>query len=191
MEPINKLGEKIRQVRTMRNVTVSELAERSGIAETVIDQIENGELVPSLSPLIRLARTLGVRLGTFLDDLEEIGPVVTRKGEQTKVVRVSDKADRHVSDLDFFSLAHGKAGRHMEPFMIEIAASSASNVKPSSHEGEEFIYVLSGIVEVLYGKDRFTLETGDSIYYDSIVAHHVHAAGGQAARILAVVYAPF
>ena len=60
----------------------------------------------------------------------------------------------------------------------------------SSHEGEEFIYVMEGVVEIAYGKKKHVIEAGDSIYYDSIVPHHVHGFEGQAARILAVVYTP-
>jgi len=56
---------------------------------------------------------------------------------------------------------------------------------------EEFIYVLEGIVEINYGKNTYILEEGDSIYYDSIVAHHVHAGAGSTAKILAVVYTPY
>jgi quercetin dioxygenase-like cupin family protein len=78
----------------------------------------------------------------------------------------------------------------MEPFIIDVHPGSGK-VNPSSHEGEEFIYVLSGQIEVLYGKDSFTLSTGDSIYYDSVISHHVHAVGTEDAKILAVVYAPY
>ena len=60
----------------------------------------------------------------------------------------------------------------------------------SSHEGEEFIMVMEGVMEISYGKHTYLLEEGDSIYYDSIVPHHVHAYEGQAAKILAVVYTP-
>jgi quercetin dioxygenase-like cupin family protein len=63
-------------------------------------------------------------------------------------------------------------------------------VRASTHEGEEFVYVLSGEVEVLYGKDMYRLKTGDCIYYDSIVPHHVHCVGDAEARVLGVVYAP-
>jgi quercetin dioxygenase-like cupin family protein len=60
----------------------------------------------------------------------------------------------------------------------------------STHEGEEFIHVLDGAVEVEYGKETHALAAGDSIYYDSIVPHQVRAAAGEPARILAVVFAP-
>jgi quercetin dioxygenase-like cupin family protein len=78
----------------------------------------------------------------------------------------------------------------MEPFMIEMEPSNQTDYKLSSHEGEEFIYVLEGEVEINYGKELYHLKTGDSIYLDSVVAHNVHAAGNQKARVLGVVYYP-
>jgi len=161
------------------------------LATELLQQIESGALIPSLGPLIRMARALGVRLGTFLDDSENVGPVIVRSGESRKVMRFSDKSRPASSDLDFFSLAANKAGRHMEPFLIDIHPSSALDAKPSEHEGEEFIYVFSGEVEVSYGKEIVRLSVGDSIYYDSIVPHNVHSTGSKPAQILAVVYAPY
>ena len=83
-----------------------------------------------------------------------------------------------------------KADRHMEPFIIDVAPTSDNDFVLSSHEGEEFIIVMEGIMEISYGKATYLLEEGDSIYYDSIVPHHVHAYEGQAAKILAVIYTP-
>lgn len=182
------LGEKVRSIRESRNVSLQELSERSEIPVEVIEQIEAGTLVTSLTPLLRIARILGVRLGTFVDDQESLGPVVTKTGSETAVVRVGNTVQ--VGAMDFFSLAQGKAGRHMEPFLIRIEGSSRENIRLSSHEGEEFIHVLEGRVEINYGRETYHLEQGDSIYYDSIVQHHVHSADGEIARILAVVYAP-
>ena len=79
----------------------------------------------------------------------------------------------------------------MEPFIVDIESGLQSDYMLSSHEGEEFIYVLEGEVEINYGKETYTLAKGDSIYLDSIVMHNVHAANQNSARILAVVYAPF
>jgi transcriptional regulator with XRE-family HTH domain len=186
----HSLGEKVRALRESRSLSVEQLAERAELAAELVGQIESGALIPSLSPLIRIARALGVRLGTFLDDMENLGPVLSRAGEHETVVRFSGRGPSAHSDLDFFSLAANKAGRHMEPFFIDIHPDSAKAVHNSAHEGEEFIYVLAGEVEVSYGKDTYHLAPGDCIYYDSIVPHHVHSAGGSEARIVAVVYAP-
>ncbi len=186
----NTIGEKVRLVREARKLSVDQLADRAQLRTELIARIESGDLIPSLSPLMRIARALGVRLGTFLDDQENVGPVVVRAGEQRKVMHVSDKSRPGRSDLDFFALAANKAGRHMEPFLIDIYPSSAQEAKPSAHEGEEFIFVFAGDVEIKYGTETYRLTHGDSIYYDSIVAHHVHCVGDRPAQILAVVYAP-
>jgi transcriptional regulator with XRE-family HTH domain len=186
----HSLGEKVRSIRESRSMSVAQLAERADLAPELVAQIESGALIPSLSPLIRIARSLGVRLGTFLDDEEQIGPVISRVGEHETVVRFSGRERPARSDLDFFSLAANKAGRHMEPFLIDIHPGSAQAARPSAHEGEEFMYVLAGEVEVVYGNDTYRLKAGDCIYYDSIVPHHVHSAGGSEARVVAVVYAP-
>ena len=187
----NTISGKLRLVRESRKLSQEQLAERAGLKSEMITEIESGALIPSLAPLIRIARALGVRLGTFLDDQEYVGPVVVKAGEKRKVMRVSDKNHPGHSDLDFFSLAANKAGRHMEPFLIDIHPSSAQEVKMSAHEGEEFIFVFAGEVEIAYGTETHRLSVGDSIYYDSIVAHSVHCAGDRPAQILAVVYAPF
>ncbi|MPM70234.1 hypothetical protein SDC9_117187 [bioreactor metagenome] len=78
----------------------------------------------------------------------------------------------------------------MEPFLIDIKPSDSSKLTASSHEGEEFLYVLKGSITVLYGLDEFVLNTGESIYYDSIVEHLVTSANDDPAQVLAVVYTP-
>ncbi|WP_407282301.1 XRE family transcriptional regulator [Methanolobus sp. WCC1] len=187
----NILGGKIRQIREMQNMSVEDLANNSNTSVDLINKLEDGALVPSLTPLMQIARALGVRLGTFLDDAPHNEPVVVKSGESDNIVRFSGNCDTcESSTLDFFSLAKDKADRHMEPFIIDVHPRSGE-INPSSHEGEEFIYVLSGQIEIIYGKDSYTLSTGDSIYYDSVVSHHVHAVGTEDAKILAVVYAPY
>jgi transcriptional regulator with XRE-family HTH domain len=183
------VGEKIKYLRESNKITLEVLSERSGLSTDQIIAIEENANLPSLAPLIKVARALGVRLVTFLDDHDELGPVVTRKTEKGEGISFSNNAVEKRKHMDYYSLSKAKSGRHMEPFIIDILASEAEFTL-SSHEGEEFIYVLEGMVEVNYGKDTYVLEPGDSIYYDSIVAHHVHAAPNTSAKILAVVYTP-
>jgi transcriptional regulator with XRE-family HTH domain len=190
MENKNSLGKKVQLFREMRNLSLEEVSKRSGLCVDEIQKIENGDLIPSLTPLIKIARVLGTRLGSFLDDDENLGPVVTRKETHTSITRFSNRDGAVSSDLDFFSLAQNKTSRHMEPFLIDIHPLSEKEYRMSSHEGEECIYVLSGSIEVKYGSETHVLNEGDSIYYDSIVEHHVHSASGEAARILAVIYTP-
>ncbi len=185
------VGEKIKQIRDMKKVSQEELAERSGMEIGMIRKIEDDKNIPSLAPLIKIARALGVRLGTFLDDSDSFGPVVVRSGEKQKGFRFTSQTSETREHLNFFSLAFDKVGRNMEPFIVDIEPSQQSDYMLSSHEGEEFIYVLEGEIEINYGKDTYYLSKGDSIYLDSIVMHNVHACNNQSARILAVIYAPF
>jgi len=185
------VGGKIKQIREMKKVSVEELAERSGMDTSMILKIEEEKNVPSLAPLIKIARALGVRLGTFLDDSDNFGPVVVRSGEYQKGARFTSQTSEAREHLNFFSLAFDKAGRNMEPFIVDIEPGLQSDYMLSSHEGEEFIYVLEGEIEINYGKEVYRLAKGDSIYLDSIVLHNVHAGNNNSAKILAVVYAPF
>jgi len=185
------VGEKIKQIREMKKVSVEELAARSGMELAMIQKIEQEKNIPSLAPLVKIARALGVRLGTFLDDSDNYGPVVVRSGEYQKGARFTSQSSEAREHLNFFSLAFDKAGRNMEPFIVDIEPGLLSDYMLSSHEGEEFIYVLEGEIEINYGKEIYRLAKGDSIYLDSIVLHNVHAGNNQSAKILAVVYAPF
>jgi len=185
------VGKKIKSIRESKNISVDELSERSGLATTQIASIEESDNLPSLAPLIKIARVLGVRLGTFLDDNDNLGPVISRKEVRTESISFSGGAVNARTHMEYFSLAGHKSGRHVEPFIIDILPNEENKFTLSAHEGEEFIYVLEGEVEISYGKDVYTLTQGDSIFYDSIVKHHVHAKDGKAAKILAVVYAPF
>jgi transcriptional regulator with XRE-family HTH domain len=187
----NRIGRKITTLRESLQLSRDELAERCDCDASVIEGLEGGQIAPSLAPLIKITRALGVRLGTLLDDDAGVGPVITRRDDAEEVARL--KSLETSSDggvLDFFSLAQGKAARHMEPFLIDVNPAKAGSHGLSSHEGEEFIFVLDGKIEIEYGKDLHVLDPGDSIYYDSVVPHQLRSHGGAPARILAVVYAP-
>lgn len=187
------VGKKIQGIRESKNLSIEEISERSGLSAEQIQSIENDQYLPSLGPLIKIARALGVRLGTFLDDNDDLGPVVCRAAdrERDRSISFSNDAAEARQNMIYHSLAKQKAGRHMEPFVIDVQPSEGKEFKLSAHEGEEFIYVMSGEVEIAYGKETYSLQEGDSIFYDSIVKHHVHGAPGKSAKILAVVYIPF
>ena len=78
MDTSKIVGEKIKALREDKSISIEELAQRSGLAIEQVERIENNIDIPSLAPLIKIARVLGVRLGTFLDDQDEVGPVVCR-----------------------------------------------------------------------------------------------------------------
>ncbi|MGI6048367.1 MAG: helix-turn-helix domain-containing protein [Petrimonas sp.] len=187
---MNPVTEKIKILCADKNISAEELAENAGLTVKQIELIFDSEKVPSLSSLIKISRALGVRLGTFLDDNENIGPVVNKSSNQSHPVTFTSHLTNDNSHIDFISLAASKAGRHMEPFLIDIKPYDSSKMATSSHEGEEFLYVLKGSITVLYGLHEFVLNVGESIYYDSIVEHLVTSTNNESAQVLAVVYTP-
>ncbi len=195
MSTANIVGQRIKAIREKRQMTTQDLAAAiPGDAEgnvLLIESLERGDLVPSLTPLLQIARALGVRLGSFLDDQIGNAIVMTKSRDVAATSRfVGSNLGERQAELAFHSLAANKADRHMEPFLIDVQPHHGEAVL-STHEGEEFIYVLEGAIELAYGKETYTIAAGDSLYYDSIVPHHLHAAGDAPAKILAVVYAPF
>ncbi len=183
----SKLGQRIRTYREQLDYPVETLAERSGVSADVIRAIENGDVVPILGTLIKLSRALGQRIGTFTDDQFKPDPVIVRAGEREaiKELPVTDKPDH----IRYFRLGAGKIDRHMEPCFIELLPDASP--APSSHEGEEFILVHEGEVELRYGEEVFRLKPGDTACYNSIVNHIVTAAGDKPATIFGVVFMPF
>jgi mannose-6-phosphate isomerase-like protein (cupin superfamily) len=114
---------------------------------------------------------------------------VVRRADRKEELSMLRGKDKPVS-LRFYSLGSGKSDRHMEPFYVELLPESEKARDLSSHEGEEFIVVYAGRVEVTYGTETVVLEAGDSIYYNSIVPHYVSCKGAQPAAIYAVLYIP-
>jgi len=186
------IGHKIIALREAHDVSQEELAQRIGCSIEEMALIEASPTVNGLAPLIKITSALGVRLGTLLDDDNGMGPALMRAADlestDARNSRASLETGTTDAPLEFFSLAQGKVSRHMDPFIIDITPQTKEDI--SSHEGEEFIYVLSGVVEIVYGKDTFILEPGDSIYYDSIVPHQVRNGHEGLSRILACVYTP-
>ncbi|MEG0072410.1 MAG: XRE family transcriptional regulator [Raoultibacter sp.] len=187
----NKLGTKITTLRESLRLSQEELAQRCNCDLSVIEGLEAGALAPSLAPLIKITRALGVRLGTLMDDDVALGPVYTQMGQIEEATRMKSlETSSDAGTLNFFSLAEGRSSRHMDPFIITVTPSGDVDHVLSQHEGEEFLYGIEGPVEIEYGKETYVLQPGESLYYDSIVPHQVRAHNDQQAKFLAVVYTP-
>jgi len=123
MSEENKIGVKIRQIREDRGMSKEELAESSQSSVELIEELESGALIPSLTPLLKIARAMGVSLGTFLDDSPHSGPFMVKSGKSDNIIRFSGQGlgdHSNKSAMEFYSLAYGKGDRHMEPFIIDV-----------------------------------------------------------------------
>jgi mannose-6-phosphate isomerase-like protein (cupin superfamily) len=189
MMQTGKVNQRISYFMEQRQMNIETLSQKTGLDSGLLDTMLAEDVYPPLGPLMKIARALGVRLGTFLDDQDSCDPYIVRKSQRQKEFSVLAGKNKPAS-LNFFSLGKGKTDRHMEPFFVEILPESAREKKLSSHEGEEFITVIKGSIEIQYGKEIQILNEGDSVYYNSIVPHYVSCAGDNKAEIHAVIYIP-
>ena len=182
----SKVGERIKMYRERLEMSVEDLAQKSGVSGYIIKSIESSEVLPALGVLTKISRALGQRLGTFMDDQFKPDPIITRAAdlEAAKVARQGMNEYGYATH----SLAIGKPDRHMDPFRIEFAADGVDAV--SHHEGEELIICISGEVELTYGPDKTVLKAGDTAYYNSCVKHGLRALGGKPASIYGIVFMP-
>ena len=182
-----ELGKRIRTFRERNSLTQEDLAQAAGLNLDLIVSVEAGTTYPSLGVLLMLARALGQRVGTFMDDHLREDPLIVRAGEPQREVSPHPGAPK--GPYRYFSLGRGKTDRHMEPLYLEIEPDQPETL--NSHEGEEFIIVVSGEVVLQYGEATHRLLPGDTMYYNSVVPHAVSAGRGRPASIYAVIYQPF
>lgn len=186
MNASEKLGARVRKYREKLGLSVEDLAKNAGIDPALISNIEDGNTYPAIGVMVKLSRSLGQRLGTFTDDQYREDPLIVRESERK--AEAMPHRGTNPNGYHYYLLGKGKTDRHMEPFFIRIEPSES--VELSSHEGEEFIIVVSGEVVLRYGQNTYQLREGDSMYYNSVVPHQVVAANGAPASIYAVVYMP-
>jgi transcriptional regulator with XRE-family HTH domain len=183
-----KIGSRIKNFRERKGWTREELAEKTTLDAAFITSVEEGEVNPALGIMVKIARALGTRLGTFMDDEITSDPLIVRLAER-KEETVAHASGAASPDMTYYHLGRGKADRSMEPFFITLEPTTEPQ-DLSSHEGEEFIVVVSGEVSLVYGNEEHILGPGDSMYYNSVVPHYVGAHGDAPAQIYAVVYVP-
>ena len=182
-----KVGEKIKLLREKKKLTLPDLAQKSGFSSAVLSQIENHMISPPLGTIIKLAKALEVEPGYFFKEKPKSPYVIVRKDERVSVSRVASKEGVSYG-YSYESLGADKKDRKMEPFIVTLDPETVKKPAQSTHDGEEFIFVLEGEMEVTLGDHSDVLTAGDSIYYSSTIPHRVGAKGNAPAKILAVLY---
>lgn len=184
-----RVGEKIKRLREEKGMSLPELAEKSGFSSALLSQIENHMISPPLGTLIRLGQAMDVSIGYFFEDKSEAPFVIVRASERKHVSRVASKEGVKFG-YSYESLAQDKKNRYMEPFLVTLEPATKKDRNAYSHEGEEFIFVLEGEMEVTLEDHTDILKPGDCIYFDSKLRHRVECLGDKETRILAVIHAP-
>jgi transcriptional regulator with XRE-family HTH domain len=182
--PCDQIGRRIQKIREQKGISISDLSQLTGFDKQMLQEIEKGDICPQLGTVIKLSKALDSALERLIGDEGRKLYAVTRRDER-KIVARTTTSHGHRPAYTYMSLATEVKGRHMEALMVEL--EEISDDETSVHAGEEFIYVLDGVVALHIGDDHFDLKPGDSAYYLSTTAHLLSAKGGKA-KILAVIY---
>ncbi|MBN1904868.1 MAG: FAD-binding protein [Deltaproteobacteria bacterium] len=174
------IGEKIRKIRNANNWTIEYLAEKTDQTPEFIEKVENGEMVPSVSFLLKLSRALGVDPGTFLSDEEKAQ--IEDKRAKAFITRTKNYA--------YQTLTPGAENQHLRGFMITIEAKQDHKPVAYKHEGEEFIYVMEGSLEITLDSKITNLKIGESMHYNSEIPHKLRNVGNETTRCLVMLYTP-
>jgi transcriptional regulator with XRE-family HTH domain len=180
------LGNRVRQTRTARGITLEQLAALTGFTTSYLSKIENRRKVPPIATLARIARAFEVDIAYFFEGdraTKDESVSVVRANERQPVIRGGTSFG-----YDYEGLAHTKRNKHMEPFIFTFPSSISKDVS-FEHEGEEFVFVLSGRVKFEAGRQSWVLQAGDSLYMDSSIPHRGHSIGGEA-KALVIIFQP-
>lgn len=183
------LGQKIKNLRQRKGSSLQQVAEKAGLSEPLLSQIESEVVAPPVATLLKISKALGVNIGYFFQDQEtEKHAVIVPRNERKKVFR---RIHEDPSKVGYYyeSLAYPKADKHMEPFHVTFEPKGKEDLLFFTHKGEEFIYILDGQLEFNYENETYSLGVGDSLYFDSSIPHAFRAIGKKPATAIDVIYA--
>ena len=182
-EQMKQIGERLRGLRDVLDIEVSEVARLCGISEEQYLEMENGTGGLSVANLQKIAKEYGISLDVLMfgEEPHMRNYFLTRKGQGLHVER--RKA------YNYESLASGSRGRKADPFIVTVEPKPEDTPKEmNSHSGQEFNMVLEGEMELTIGNKVLTLSEGDSIYFDATQPHGMRTLNGKQVRFLAIIF---
>ncbi len=181
---VDEVGKRIKQLREERGISIEDLSSLTGFDVARLESIEAGEEKPQLGTVMKLSKALDSAVGRLVSGMGSKLYSITRKNERKQISRSSSKTGKK-NVYSYMSLAPEVQGRHMEALIVQLEKTEDTEV--SIHNGEEFIFVLDGVVNLTIGKETYDLDPGDSAYYLSTTSHYITASTDKA-TILAVLY---
>lgn len=165
------VARRLQALRRERRVTLSTLAEMTGMSAAHLSRLENGERQPSIATLLQLARVYGVSVSSLVDDHNNQGYHLVRKGEAP---------ERHGAEGNYQVLT--KAHSMLTAVRVELRAGEQS--QDARHTGEEWIHVLDGDLVLTLSGEAVELTTGDAIHFDPWLLHQLSARRSTVALIV-------
>ncbi len=182
------LGQRIKELRSRRGISQTELARRVGVTPSNVSQVESNLIYPSLPALMKMAEILSVEVSAFFQRSEETGHPVVFPDRQAVDVNLPDLPRGAAISAKRLTPIHIET--RAEPFIIEVPPKSRLNAHFFSHKGEEMGYLMSGKLELKVGRASQTVESGGLIYLTSEMPTGWYNPGPDSARLLWVKIRP-
>lgn len=174
------VGQKIRMLRERSNLSQRALSEACGLSRNTLSLLERGQTSPTINTLKRIALALGVNINAFFDPFEQFN-IVHMKSDQRLHLKLSQGL---MTDL-----GAGMVDQLMTPFILHLEPGARSG-PPLSHEGQDFIYCLSGEVIYTINGQIFVLESEDSLFFEGHLPHSFQNTGDEIAKVLIILSTP-
>jgi transcriptional regulator with XRE-family HTH domain len=168
------IGEKLRSLRLRKRMGLVELGKQTGLSAALLSKLERGKLFPTLPTLLRIAMVFGVGLDYFFSDEGKRVVGVVRREER---VRFPEKPGAPDVQYYFECLDYRSTERKLSAFLADFQEVPVEKLKPHQHAGVEFLFVLKGSLTIKIAAAEYLLESEDSIYFDSAVAHSYRRRG--------------
>ena len=172
------VGDKIKKVRRKKKITLDRVANDTGCSIDYLKQIEAGKVIPPVGTLLQISRALEIDSGYLL-----------REQETTAKRRVKAYKKR-TENYAYTTLTPGAENKHLKAFRITVDAMKDHKGVGYQHEGEEFVYLLAGQIEVAVGDHVNRLKEGESLHFNSGIRHKLSNVGDKKADLLVVIYTP-
>lgn len=177
-----RMGDRIRKRREYLNIYTSDLASSIGVSSSFISQIERDKASPSILTLKKIADVLQTTVGELIGEYETLGANPLLKAKDRKFVKKNDQG------TSLYLLSHHDPKKGMETFIIHFDKNTDSTgIMTSNHPRQEFCYVLKGDFKAILNKKEYTLESGDSFYFNSSQYHLFTNIGEEGGQVLWVV----
>jgi len=171
---------RMKKLRSKKGLSLKQLANETGYSSQYLEKVEKGEAIPPVSAIIQIAKALSVESGAFLSAKEQKASEERRR--KSYLVRTEAYA--------YQTLTPGAETKHLKAFLVTVDPQKEHKGVDYHHEGEEFIYVLDGKVEMLVGEERNVLGRGQSLHFNSAISHKLRNVGNKLATFIAVIYTP-
>lgn len=183
-----KLGEKIKDLRWQKHLTLRQVSGKTGLSIPLLSQIENNVVSPPVATLLKIAKALEVSIGYFFREEETADKIaVVRKSERQRTFRHLHK--RHgEGGYTYEALAYTRNAKHMEPFLVEFEPRKKEELTFLNHRGEEFVFLFKGKLAFYAQQEEVILCPGDSLYFDANIPHAFRSLQGKKAQAIVVVY---